>query len=75
MITKSDFVPDRKWGRNSVVKDIQEFLDSGWDCCEIGLGTYKDAYSCSCCYNTVAKRMKFPVKVCVRDKRVYMTRI
>jgi len=77
MITKVDKadIPGRTCHyNNNVVREIQDFVDSGWDACEVNTAKYKNYRSANITYRNAIAILRAPVKAVVRSGRVFLVR-
>ena len=68
-------IPEKKMSKAPVVKeDIERFINSGWDACEVDCKEYKNVSSAMGTYQTVIKRLGVNAKAIMRGKRLYLVR-
>lgn len=61
--------------RNPVVSDeIEKFLDSGFEACELEVGRFKTRNSASTTFRNAVRRGNYPVRVVSRSNRLFLVR-
>lgn len=63
--------------KETVMKDLDEFLASGHEVCEVDSSTYPTREACSSSYHSIIKRLygsDMPVNVVRRKNRVFLVR-
>ena len=71
-----DEIPKKRSGRPKGAATIcaEEFLESGYDACEVDVPSGRSPASfCACMHKTV-KRLDLPVAMMVRDGRIFLVK-
>lgn len=77
MITKIEprDIPGRACGyNNQVMREIEEFVESDWNACEVNTNKYKNAHSAYAAYRAAIRRMNAAVIAFERSGRLFMVR-
>ena len=68
-------IPERATHYNSILSmDIKEFVQSGWEVCEVPVDKYKNIRSAYSSYNRAVQNLDAPVSVTSRHGRLFMMR-
>ena len=67
----------KRTAKHHLQKMLADFMesDSSIVMIELNAGEYKSASVCCNCLRVAIKRMRFPIKVHIRNQRVYMKKI
>lgn len=63
-------IPKKNHGR--IIDEIEEFLSSGKDACEVVSSANKEPGSVYCTYVSAVRRYKYPLKVIRRNNRIFL---
>lgn len=64
----------KKYGNEERTRDIEQFMESGANVCEVALDGNRTPESTAASLTTTIRRMKVPVRVCRRKERVFLVR-
>lgn len=64
----------KKYGNEERARDIEQFVKSGENACEVVISGNRTAESTAASLTTTIRRMKVPVRVCRHKERVFLVR-
>ncbi len=69
-----DQIPDKRSDETVIKGQIEQFLKSDWDACEIDTSHYSSINAVYTAYYNEIKRKSYPCKVARRSNRVFLIR-
>lgn len=73
-VCKMDDIPNKRGAKNNRIKEIESFIKSNQPCCEIFANDGEKLSVIYGSYNRTIERKEFPVKVIMRNRRVFLVR-
>ena len=67
-------IPRRKKTPSNLLRELEQFIDSGWEACEVETRQYKNPQICRTTYYKAIQRYGFRIRVMMVDDRVFLIR-
>ena len=69
---KIEDIPGRKIIRDTIIPQIEDFMKSDWNACEVEIGKYKSAASAKSAWNKAIKACHYAIDAVTRQERLFL---